>query len=168
MLGTADKQRKSPTTRLADKPEKRLLPKTEFDPPKSSILGRFCPTNFEPFFLQVSARPREPKRRPRKPENSDDEAQKPPKRSEQQKNSKKRPSQRPATWRRNTGAPSPPLRGHVVVVVSLESQTCPGQTEGFTLPPAGLFLLTHSARGSFGNRSGTAVCRKRALAKFGD
>ena len=57
------------------------------------------------FLLQISARPRETKRRSKKPESSDDEARKPPKRSEQQKQQKKRPSQRPVTWRRNMGAP---------------------------------------------------------------
>ena len=49
----------------------------EARPPKSSSLGRFCPINFGPFFTNFGPAQGETKRRPRKPENSNDEARKP-------------------------------------------------------------------------------------------
>ena len=43
--------KKSPTTRPADKPKKGPVPITGFDPSKSFDSGRFCPTNFTAFFF---------------------------------------------------------------------------------------------------------------------
>ena len=53
--------------------------------------------HFEPFLLQISARPRETKRRPKKPEISDGEARKPPETLGTAKiTAKKRTTKRPA------------------------------------------------------------------------